>query len=67
LEWVLAWRRGKRERGRERKGERKTKQNRFIGSAQAAQTHWCIVSPWRNQLLQATVFETTNLPTASQD
>lgn len=51
---------------RERKGGRKnkTKQTRFIGSVEAAQTHWGIVSPQRNQLLHAGNHQA---PTASQD
>lgn len=49
---------------RERKGGRKTKQNRFIGSVEAAQTHWGIVSPQRNQLLRV---GNHRAPTASQD
>lgn len=50
-------------REREKEGE-KTKQNRFIGSAEAVQTHWGIVSPQRNQLLRAGNHQA---PTASQD
>lgn len=55
------------EEGEEREKRReknKTKQNRFIGSVEAAQTHWGIVSPQRNQLLHAGNHQA---PTASQD
>lgn len=55
------------EEGEEREKRReknKTKQTRFIGAAEAAQTHWGIVSPQRNQLLHAGNHQA---PTASQD